>query len=184
MSRWPRWWPAPGRWRPGSSASWHRPDFHARGPPPDRSGGQCLFLAGPLLPVLLLAAGIVGGRSARLCRGPVAGGPDRVGCGDLDGHRAIAAGTRVDREGLDPAPQLLDPGRLQLVDPTRALAVLAHEACGLEDSQVLGDGRAADRHALGEQADRGRPASEPVDDRAAGRVAENVESAWVLFHGR
>jgi hypothetical protein len=97
--------------------------------------------------------------------------------------RALAAGPRVDRECLDPVPQLLDPGRLQPVDPTRALAVLTDETCGLEDGQVLGDGRAADRHALREQADRGRPTPEPVYDRAAGRVAEDVESAWVLFHG-
>jgi hypothetical protein len=62
--------------------------------------------------------------------------------------------------------------------------MLADEPRGPKDGQVLGDCRAADRHAFRKPAHRGRTASEPVDDRATGRIAKNIKSAWVRFHGR
>ena len=117
---------APGRWPRGSSASWRRPDPVAGQPGAAwRAPTSCRRASSrasscrrrpwrPIGPPWSRLEDL--GPRPRWRREPARGG------------RRHAPRPRVDDEGLDPAPQLLDPGRLQPVDPARALAVLADEA--------------------------------------------------------
>jgi hypothetical protein len=65
---------------------------------------------------------------------------------------------------------------VQPVQPPRSLGAVGDEARLLEQAQVPGDRRAADRQRVGELLDGAVAAvREQLDDRAAMRVAERVE---------
>ena len=75
--------------------------------------------------------------------------------------------------------------RVELIPPPGAVLSRGHEADGLEDLEVLGDCRPADRQASGDLDDRERPAAELLEDGAAGAVAQGVEQGigrggWII----
>ena len=64
---------------------------------------------------------------------------------------------------------------LQVVDPAGALGALAHQPGVLEQPQVARDRRSADRHRVGQLADRPVTGAEQPQDLAAVGVAERLE---------
>jgi len=64
---------------------------------------------------------------------------------------------------------------VELVDASCAFGLLGHEPGLLEESEMAGDGRAADRHRPGELGDGLVALAEQTEDLPAVRVAERVE---------
>ena len=69
----------------------------------------------------------------------------------------------------------LRAGIVQPVDVPGALDVLRHQAGLLQEPQMPGDGRPADRHHRRQSADRLGPLAEQLEDSAALRIAERCE---------
>jgi hypothetical protein len=66
--------------------------------------------------------------------------------------------------------------RIDAVDAASTIGAIGDEAGLLEQFQMLGDGGSADRHTLGDAADRQRTAGETFDDAPSCWVAKNIQS--------
>src|ERR1019366_10472358 len=64
---------------------------------------------------------------------------------------------------------------VELVEPACALGRGDHKPGFLEQPQMARDGRAGDRHVVGDLAHRPRPAVQKLEDRAAVRIGERLE---------
>ena len=70
---------------------------------------------------------------------------------------------------------------IELVDAVAALAMFADQMGPAQQSQVLGDGRARDREGFGDLAGGLAAAAEEIEDGAAGRIGESLESGFGPF---
>jgi hypothetical protein len=59
---------------------------------------------------------------------------------------------------------------------------VSNQAGALQDAQVLGHGRPADRHVPGELGDRSRPLADEREDLPAVRIGEGQERGFVSVH--
>jgi len=78
--------------------------------------------------------------------------------------------------------RLAQPGEavgFDAVQTPRPVLSLRHETRLLQDSEVLGHGRTADREVGGNLADRARPVSELLEDRPPCRVSERLQCLFV-----
>jgi hypothetical protein len=81
---------------------------------------------------------------------------------------------------IEIVPEGIDARRIQFVDPAIAGGPIDDEAGVLQDPQMLGDGRTADREVAGELAHRLRAVQQAFEDRAARRITERVELLRML----
>ena len=74
---------------------------------------------------------------------------------------------------------------IELVNPARAFATIAHQARFLEHAKVLGDGGAGDREARGNLVHRERLVAQHLEDGQPGVIAQSSQSAlYVSVHLR
>ena len=79
----------------------------------------------------------------------------------------------------------LDPLVVEPVDPTGAARLLDDESSPLQEPEMAGHGRPADRERLRELANRSIAGPQQLDDRPPVRVPERIERVarqWILWH--
>jgi hypothetical protein len=84
-------------------------------------------------------------------------------------------GVLVGRQGLAPiglelGAKCSEPFGIWVVDPTSPSAPIDYQPGLLQDLEVLGDRRPADRQLEGKLADRSRTIGQSLEDRASSRV--------------
>src|SRR5262245_37219895 len=82
---------------------------------------------------------------------------------------------RVGPEPLDPVTKLHQALRLDAVQSSGPFLPLAHEARSFQYTEMLRDGRPADRQPLGKLADGVRPLSQELEDRSPRRIRQRLE---------
>ena len=81
--------------------------------------------------------------------------------------------------------QKREPLRIQLIDPARTFAAVAHQPCILQDAQVLGNGRARYRQARRKLIHRLGMVAQHLENGQPGGVAQRRQSAlYVSIHLR
>ena len=91
---------------------------------------------------------------------------------------------RVRPKRVQGRPQLVEPVRIEPVEPPRPLLAGDDESRFFEHPQVLRDGRPAHREAVRELADGPGAATEPLEDRPPGWTAECVHRPSVSHYLR
>src|SRR6266436_5206930 len=86
---------------------------------------------------------------------------------------------RVVPELIEPGPQGREPLRVDGVDAARAFRLVGDETGFLQHLEMLGYGRAADRHVLRKGSDRQRSGPEPLEHAAARRISQCDECLFV-----
>ena len=94
----------------------------------------------------------------------------------------LEGGERIAPEAVEPAAQLAEAFRVDLVEAARAVDLVADEAGLAQRLEVLRDGRPAHRQAGGDLADRHRAGAQALEDGASGRVGQGGEGVLVS-HG-
>src|SRR5688572_24462889 len=97
-------------------------------------------------------------------------------------HLRLERAERFVPELIEPAAQCTQAVRIDVVDAPRALGAIGHQARFLEHLQVLRDGGAAHRHAVGKLAHRARARAQLFEHLAAGGVGERRERG-IVSHG-
>jgi hypothetical protein len=91
------------------------------------------------------------------------------------GDAVSEGGQHVIPEGFDVDAQRGDPFGSDAVDAARALLAGLHETRLAEDTEVLRDGRLADRQCVGQFADGSRSFAYALEDSAARGIGEGAE---------
>src|SRR5439155_22197956 len=89
---------------------------------------------------------------------------------------------RVAPQTLAVPAKLGQSSRADVVQPPGTLLTIRHQARLLQDLEVLGDGGTADGDVGGNLTHRPRPASEQLEDRPPGGIAERVQRLPVSLH--
>jgi len=84
---------------------------------------------------------------------------------------------RLAPDAIEVGPQRIHSGRVDLIDPARALGPAEDQPAILEYPKVLGDRRPGDRQLFSQFPHGPRMLSEQLEDRTAGGVTEQIQSS-------